>query len=829
MVTATNQLQIVASLTDRLSGPMKKTEKNTARLEKQFTKLSGAVQNAFQFYVRYRIFGLINRGISAVENAIPGLVARGQEWAQTVDSIADSSGLAAEKSSLLAAQAQVMTGDAEGLTKALGALSQQAVNHGDVMRRYGIETRDSNGQLLDTWTILKNVRKATSDLGNGFITTAVARDMFSRGGQTMLDWLTMTPKQVRILTRDLKRMGVIMTDAALQAADQWGRTQRRFEMQITGIANQIVSHVQPLLSKLVDNVTNYLQKNMAQIVEFVVGAISFVAGAVAGFLGFDISDAFKTQAEQMDDAADKSNKRERQLAKAAKTRDEQTSTEDGYTEALNRQIDAIDRQLAKMAKVDRAQDARREHARLMKDIADAQKELRDLRGESVFAAGMSAAEAELARQAHAADIIDAQKNIKEARERLAEQERKTERDNLRTELQERKAALQERLSDHIRTLAEEAKADREVLGQLMGADQGGAGAAAKEMEKVLQARNRGLLQADIGKKWGEDFRAKLDGWLADINDPETGLGGLLQDAKNAFDFLIQNADKAALALGAIAVINLANNFLGLATALGGGTLGGAVGLIGAVGLAAAAVLLFKDRLDIFNNDVERQQAAVDAKIEEYRGTPGGRSLEDLRANVESGLGKSGPGRGLTGIERTFALGQIEGKYATFAENIASDQSMTQSQLAEASSLLNGVIGQLGEEGSDSELFDDLKTHTAVIDDRLKGMSTEVADAVGPDGPLVQTSNAVATALGEDGPMAAVASKSGLVASRLAPAGGGNLVEHAASIASSVAGLNTNLPWGVANISLIIGRREALKILGVPIERTNSTTRRRTDT
>lgn len=592
MVSATNQLTIVASLQDRLSKPLMGIEKSTGRMEKQFTKLSGAVQNAFQFYVRYRIFGLINQGISAVENAIPGLIARGQEWAATVDSIADSTGLAAEKSSLLAGIAQTMTGDISGLDRALGALANTTANHGDVLRRYGIETRNANGQLLDTWTILGNVRKATSDLGNGFITTAAARELFSRGGQKLLDFLTMSDAQFKLLTKDVKESGVIMSDAGLRAAEQWQRTQQRFELTVTGIANQITQNVQPLLSRLVDGITGYLRKNMAQIVGFVVGVVSFVTGAIAGFLGIDISGQMKTFAESFDALAKGSDKRERSLSKAAKTRDEQTASEDGYSKALNRQIEAIDRQLAAMSKADSAEDARREHARLLADIAAAQKELRDLRGEGIFAAGMTNAEAELARQAQAADIVDAQKRIRDANQAMAKQERDTARENRRIELTERREMLTERLADHMKTITKEAAADREVLSQIMGADKGGVGGLGAEIARVTTEARKGLLQADVGTKWGQDFRAQLEGFFDDLNDPTTGLGATFSILSSVGKTVADNWQLVALAGAGIIALNLVGSLASFVGALALARLalagvGAGVGIAGAAGAGAA--------------------------------------------------------------------------------------------------------------------------------------------------------------------------------------------------------------------------------------------------
>lgn len=834
MATAPHQITYVFSAVNNLTATTNKIQGDTARLAKQFTKLSGAIQNSFQFYVRYRIFSLINAGISALEGAIPGLIARGQEWAQTVDNIADSSGLAAEKSSLLAGAVMVMTGDAEGLTKALGALSQQAVNHGDVMERYGIKTRDANGQLLDTWSILQNVRKATSDLGNGFITTAAARDLFSRGGQTLMDFLTMSDKQFRMLTKDVKASGVIMSDAALQAADQWGRTQQRFQQQITGISNQIVSGVQPLLSRLVDGITNYLRQNMASIVGFVVSAVSFVAGAVAGFLGIDIGGQVKTFAEAMDDAADKTNKRERQLSKAAKTRQEQSSTEDGYTRALNRQIEAIDRQLAAMAKADSAEDARREHARLMRDIADAQKELRDLRGEGIFAAGMSNAEAELARQAQAADIIEAQKKVKEAQKAAAEHARDTRRDQLRTELQERKAALQKRLADHVKMLAEQAQAEREVLSQVLGDDKSGIGGMPKNIAKeVKKAVKGGLLNANVGQQWGQDFRSSLEGFFDDLNDPTTGLGASFETLKSAVDA----AAPAVVALGAAIVVNnvvgtIANLGIAAKGVVGAIGLAGAVGgatLLGAVGLAVVAFNMWSDALDgwfkqgkVIQDTRERQTDTTQA---DRQGLAQGQiNIRQKGGGAWTGLGRAayeifGGGKGTEERSLANAIGDA-----------LADKTVTKGELRTYNATVNELIGLMAKEGRGGEAWDELLEQQRLLNaavgegGTLPTMLADIGAGIGPQSALALTLPKLATAMGEEGPLAQAQLSAAATSQRLAPYGGRTIAQHLWQVASNTRALSTTTPWGVANITLNIDGRTAARLAGVPIRKGTSTTR-----
>jgi len=830
---ASANLTVVAGLQDKLSGPLNNIQKSTGNLEKQFTKLSGAAQNAFQFYVRYRIFGIIQRGVSALENAIPGLIARGQEWAATVDDIADSSGLAAEKSSLLAGMVTIMAGNADGLTKALGALSQQAVNHGDVMQRYGIKTRDANGRLLDSWTILMNVRKALSDLGNGFITTAAARDMFSRGGQTLMDFLTMSDKQVQMLTRDIKESGVIMTEAGLKAAEAWQRTQQRFEMQITGIANQITMGVQPLLTGLVDAITDYLRQNMAQIVGFVTQVIAFAANAVAGFLGIDISKQMEIWAVAFDKAAKGKEKRERDLAKGAKTRDQQTDNEDGYTRALNGQIDAIDRQIEALDRRGRAEDARREQAELMRDIADARKELEEIRSKSIFAAGMSYAEAELARQAQAADIVAAQKRLGEAQQKLREQERDNARDDLRLQLQDRKEALQERLADHMKMLAKQAAADREVLGQIFSPS----GAVGKLPEGVAEALKKAFEDAKLGTGFGKELRTHFDNLTKTLSDTWTSLSTSMPTWLASLKTIGGHLDNAAKILQSIIDWISSHNPFG--TEEGQINLGIEPGNIALAGLAAwlsrgaltniARTVLPRMVGGLFPGAGAAAAGAASAVTGAASGAVAGAAASGAAATaatVASTLAILARGASVASLGY-IALKALSGGVSD--EEAARRLGLKPTERTKETLQNTGVTGAFGFQKSFDDtlhtLFGGFKLHELWEGQKETAAATasslaEIGAGVGPTSQFNTSQLGIASALSDEAPLV-VSSKS--TADALGPSGDiPSLLREVATYTQRMSNPRPGTIWGVANMNVYLDKELVLELAGVPIRQNSST-------
>lgn len=819
------------------------------RLTKHTTKLSGAFQNAFQFYVRFRIFGLINRGISTIEGAIPGLIARSREWARTVDEVADATGLAAGQASVFAGVAQVMTGNVEGLTRALGALAQQTANHGDVLKRYGIQTKDANGALLDTWTILGNVRKALSDTGNGFITTAAARDLFSRGGQTLLDMLTMTDKAFRMVVRDVQASGAVMSEQGLRVADQWERTTNRLQVQITGVANLLMEAIGPNLMRFTDAITNFIRANLEQIVSFLAKVVSAVVNFAAGFLGLDLSmEAF---AEGVDKANKGAGNLQGRLDRLAKSRQDQAKRESAHTDAIKANIAAIDRQLAALSRQDRAENARAEQKRLLAEITEAKRDLNELRGKAIFAAGMSNREAELARQAQAGDIMEAQKKIADARKRLAEHNRKVALDERRYELEQRKAALQEQLNAQMKAMADRHAADREAMQQL-----GQGGQQFKGLEKVIRSAKGAW--AEVGpdfKTAGENFRVALSGigdnllglweslkvelpkWIAAVQEGArlldkivTGIGELLGKVfgddgggQKIPGVSLSPAEWAGAAAAAFftkgiwgpALTRIASSLFGSASAaVGGSAVGAAVG--GAASSAAGRVGMLASFLrsaSILSLIASATSAAIGiisppAGMGETLGRIGRKDTPSNRQFVKN-----------TGIDSVFGIQKSvqDGLHTLFGTGpgTVSDQ-IYNAVVGEASAASSGASSTLATVGA----------NTATVAARLPLSPDYWSQSVASQQATAANVAAVGAKLPEQ-EMWTNLRASQQVAANYLFANGRSAAQHLAVIGQYLQRVAYPRPghlWGQATINLYMDKELLMTMAGVPIAQGNSSLR-----
>jgi hypothetical protein len=455
IVTAVDRAtQTIDKVEQKLGGldrTVKRIDNSVGTLRRGFNRLNAFLQG-FGIGVGFSALMSIERVLGRIARALPDAIGRGEQWVATVRDISDVAGLAAERASVLAAAAQYV-----------GLSQEEVINGFSRLRREGLS----------------------------------ADQAFAAIAQRM----GLTSDQLRLIEADARRSGLILSQSAIDAATRWEQTKNRLAATSIGVGAQILGGVAPALEALVDGIANAVQRNMDQIVRFAVQVVNFVAGLVGGFLGLDFSartfastlnstgpsaqryrdwlagitgespkaargiDSVTTALERQMRAIDN---RMRVLDRAERDRDaarqrrqlvediaEARSGDrtDAVTRAIERQIAAIDRQIDAIDERERKIDWDRRRSDLIADIEQARRELDDLRTKGVFTAGMTHAEAELARQKAAADIIEGETRLKEAKDRLAEALRQEEARRERDRLRAQREALQKQLRMHQEMLA----------------------------------------------------------------------------------------------------------------------------------------------------------------------------------------------------------------------------------------------------------------------------------------------------------------------------------------------------------------------------------------
>src|SRR3990167_3926157 len=382
---------ILYRVLDDATATLNRIEGSTKRLDSAFGSLLNRLKTGIQWHILNNIMNSLDRAFRALKNAIPDLIARGEDWARTVDDIADKTGLAAERASTLAAVQLYLTGNTGALARGLIQLARSAVDSSDKFAKMGIAVRDSNGRLLDAWTILGNIRRRISETGSSLLTTNAAQKAFGRGSGELLDLLKLSQREWRIYAADARRAGLVLDEAALRAAEQWERTRRRLDASITGIGSQLLNRLAPLLTSIVDGITSAIHQNLDNIVRFLSQVAAFILSTFGALFGIDFGAT--TLADRIIEAGEKLGKGGRGLKDWTRSAKDASKATDDLGKATTGAASGL--------------------AAHLRPLREAQRGLPRLRRETIFKGDMSRLERVLWDQAH-------QARIKEARERIAE-------------------------------------------------------------------------------------------------------------------------------------------------------------------------------------------------------------------------------------------------------------------------------------------------------------------------------------------------------------------------------------------------------------------------
>lgn len=575
-------------------------------------KLSGFmgwIRAGFGIGIGNKIFGELEQGLSRIIDLIPSAVSEGRDYAQTLKDIQRITGMSAQDTSIYAGILGRLGIPLSDVQRTLAMFGRNLLANEDLLHQLGVTTRDSNGALLDSATILDNTRRQFNQYGSSLQATGAAQELFSRTGFKFLEFLQLSDDEVKSITGDLERWGLVLDQRVLDAAERSNRALNNLHQGFEAIQTTIFGALEPTLTSFVNSFASFIQQNMQAIVTFAVSATNFILGLIGGLLGIDF-----TPIKAVTEAAkggpltfDQWSKSQQGMAGAAK----------GTSSAIDGQIKAIDRQIDAIRKRGQArQDANRAEE-LALNLQRAQQQLEDLRANSPFVAGLNNAEQQLALQKHARDIADAQKGVADASKAINEDALSRQERAEIDALQAKKARLQEanaaaKASVNLRagyeqylSLFTQQQSDASTAKSILNYD--AINAAAQEWRDKgvafagdLKKAFAGLMDMIFGPAQWHQVSAAGSGTMMRSG----GLIGALGGVGSAFDWL--------KGLGLLLAASLLSGPLSLVFALAGAAggvarlAGAAIGLLGPLGILAG--ILGGISVAITN---PKQQAAAD--------------------------------------------------------------------------------------------------------------------------------------------------------------------------------------------------------------------------
>jgi hypothetical protein len=227
-----------------------------------------------------RFAGVMFDAVRGVTDLFTQAVPKALAYAKSIDDISDASGASAEQASKLAGTLDLLGIPTEGLAATFRTLASEVVTNEKKLEALGIQVRDSNGNLLDTVTILDNARSKFGQLGDGAAKTALAVDLFGRSALGLIDYLNLSDEAAAAAADELERMGLILSDDAVRNAEDADRSFNLLGMTINGLQIELANQLIPTIIDVVTAIRTWVMENR----EGLINGLQSVLGAIAGFI-----------------------------------------------------------------------------------------------------------------------------------------------------------------------------------------------------------------------------------------------------------------------------------------------------------------------------------------------------------------------------------------------------------------------------------------------------------------------------------------------------------------------------------------------------------------
>lgn len=226
-------------------------------------------------------------GFGAVAaGAIVKAIGATTSWADEVRSLQNVTGQSSESASELASAANSLGINVTQLNTGFGLLEKNIVNNSTSLTKYGIVTRDAEGQILPFNEILGNVSDKYATLATQADKTAFAQNVFGRSGKALIPILNEQSTGLQELY-DKTAPGLILTQQQVDAAKQLSIAERDLGEAFKGVAVSIGNQFVPVATRVLDDLIS-----LVNLIDKVPGpvkaaALSFIAlnGALVAIRG----------------------------------------------------------------------------------------------------------------------------------------------------------------------------------------------------------------------------------------------------------------------------------------------------------------------------------------------------------------------------------------------------------------------------------------------------------------------------------------------------------------------------------------------------------------
>ena len=226
---------------------------NTAKFGKDMDVASKKASSAGK-----KIGAALKVGAAAAVAGLIAAVSKTAELGDELNILKQKTDISVETLSALKLGAELTGSSFDGLKTSLIAFTRRSLEASQGMAsfkrgfdRMGITVLDVNGNLKGTETLLHEMADAFAASSDAQLKASVAQDLFSEQGRALIPLLSKGSAGIRELTEETRRMGILFTNEAAEAATKFNASIIKLTSQAQGLAFTIGNALIPWMHALV--------------------------------------------------------------------------------------------------------------------------------------------------------------------------------------------------------------------------------------------------------------------------------------------------------------------------------------------------------------------------------------------------------------------------------------------------------------------------------------------------------------------------------------------------------------------------------------------------
>lgn len=232
-----------------------------------------------------RVAGVAFDAFSQVTGLFTQAVPKALAYARSIDEITDATGASAEQASILAGTLNILGIPVDSLSTTFRTLSKEITSSEKKFAALGVQVRDSEGNLLDTVTILDKTRSALGQMEDGAAKTAIAVDLFGKSALGLIDYLNLSDEAAASAADELERMGLVLNAETITAAEDADRSFNLLGMTIDGLQITLANQLLPSIINIVNSIRNWVQENREGLLKTLAAVTGAIGGFISGLIG----------------------------------------------------------------------------------------------------------------------------------------------------------------------------------------------------------------------------------------------------------------------------------------------------------------------------------------------------------------------------------------------------------------------------------------------------------------------------------------------------------------------------------------------------------------